>query len=241
MSERVLIVNADDFGRSPGVNGGVIRSHEEGIVTSATLMVRWPGAAEAAAYAQRSSLSVGLHLDLGEWEHREGEWHARYEVLAKRTADTVAEEIGSQLERFEQLIGRPPSHLDSHQHVHREEPVRAALLRVGERLGVPVRGITPGIAYSGVFYGQDAEGSPVPDAITVEALVKTIEALPPGITELGCHPATDADHDSTYDRERVQEVETLCDPRIRATIDHCGVALRSFADLPPIRRRIAPT
>ncbi len=231
MSERVLIVNADDFGRSPGVNGGVIRSHEEGIVTSATLMVRWPGAEEAAAYAQRSSLSVGLHLDLGEWEHREGEWHARYEVLATWTADTVAEEIGRQLERFEQLVGRPPSHLDSHQHVHREEPVRAALHRVGERLGVVVRGVTPGIAYSGVFYGQDAEGSPVPDAITVEALVKTIEALPPGITELGCHPAADADHDSTYARERVQEVETLCDPRVRAVIDRCGVALRPFADL----------
>ena len=239
MSERVLIVNADDFGRSHGVNRGVIRAHEEGIVTSATLMVRWPGAEEAAAHAQRSSLSVGLHLDLGEWEHREGEWHARYEVLATRTADAVAEEIGRQLERFELLIGRPPSHLDSHQHVHREEPVQGALLRAGERLGVPVRDLTPGIAYSGAFYGQDAEGSPVPDAITVEALVETIETLPPGITELGCHPAAETDHDSTYDRERVQEVETLCDPRVRAAIDHCGVALRSFADVAGIRS--APT
>lgn len=231
MSERVLIVNADDFGRSPGVNGGVIRSHEAGIVTSATLMVRWSGAEEAAAYARGSSLSVGLHLDLGEWEYRDCEWHTRYQVLAAQTADTVAEEIGRQLERFEQLIGRPPSHLDSHQHVHREEPVRAALNRVGERLGVVVRGATPGIAYSGVFYGQDAQGTPVPEAITVEALVGTIEALPPGITELGCHPATETDHDSSYGRERVQEVETLCDPRVRAALDRGGVALRSFADL----------
>ncbi len=231
MSERVLIVNADDFGRSPGVNGGVIRSHEEGIVTSATLMVRWPGAEEAAAYAQRSSLSVGLHLDIGEWEYRDGQWHARYEVLATWTADTVAEEIGRQLDRFERLIGSSPDHLDSHQHVHREEPVRAALLGIGERLGVPVRDLTPGIAYSGVFYGQDPEGTPVPDAITVEALVGTIETLPPGITELGCHPGVEADHDSTYGRERVQEVETLCDPRVRAAIDRCGVVLRSFSDL----------
>jgi predicted glycoside hydrolase/deacetylase ChbG (UPF0249 family) len=231
MSERVLIVNADDFGRSPGVNRGVIRTHEEGIVTSAAMMVRWPAAEEAAAYCRRSSLSVGLHLDLGEWEYRDGEWHARYDVLASLAPGTVAEEIEDQLERFERLTGRSPTHLDSHQHIHRGRPVRRELRRVGERLGVPVRDVTPGIAHSGTFHGQDARGAPLPDAITVEALVRTIETLPGGITELGCHPAADRDHDSTYDRERLQEVETLCDPRVRAAIDRCGVALRSFAEL----------
>ena len=40
MSDRVLIVNADDFGRSPGVNGGVIQAHEDGIVTSAKVRSR---------------------------------------------------------------------------------------------------------------------------------------------------------------------------------------------------------
>jgi predicted glycoside hydrolase/deacetylase ChbG (UPF0249 family) len=65
----------------------------------------------------------------------------------------------------------------------------------------------------------------------VEALVRTIETLPAGITELACHPATERDHDTTYDRERIQEVATLCDPRVRAAIDSCGIALRAFADL----------
>src|SRR5918994_4143612 len=189
LTERVLIVNADDFGRAPGVNRGVARAHEQGIVTSATLMVKWPAAEEAAAYARRSSLSVGLHLDLGEWEYRDGEWHARYHRLEAQTADGVADEVRRQLERFERLIGRPPTHLDSHQHVHREEPVRSALAGLGERLGVPVRDITPGIAYSGEFFGQDGRGAPVPEAITVDALVGIIESLPPGVTELGCHPA----------------------------------------------------
>lgn len=230
MSERVLIVNADDFGRSPGVNGGVIRAHEEGIVTSATLMVRWPAATDAAAYALRSSLGVGLHLDLGEWEYRNSEWRPRYEVLTSLTADSVAQEIDRQLGLFDRLMGRPPTHLDSHQHVHLEEPVRAALLRAGERLAVPVRDLTPGIAYSGAFYGQDGKGAPLPEALTVDALVKTIEDLPAGITEMGCHPAAEVDHASTYGHERLQEVETLCDPRVRAAIDRCHVALRSFAD-----------
>ena len=62
---RYLIVNADDFGQSTGINKGVIQAHEEGIVTSASLMVRWPAAPEAAAYARnRPGLSVGLHVDL---------------------------------------------------------------------------------------------------------------------------------------------------------------------------------
>ena len=232
MSGRVLIVNADDFGRSRGVNSGVIRAHGEGIVTSATLMVRWPDAEEAAGYGRRTSLAVGLHLDLGEWEYSRGEWHSRYEVVDIESADAVAAELERQLGRFEQLMGRPPSHLDSHQHVHRNEPVRSELLRAGELLGVPVRHLTPGIAYSGAFFGHDGRETSLPEALTVEALVRVIDELPLGVTELACHPAAEVDHESSYGHERLQEVETLCDPRVSAAIERRGVALRSFADLP---------
>lgn len=230
MAERVLIVNADDFGRSPGVNGGVIRAHEEGIVTSATLMVRWPAAEEAAAYAQRSRLSIGLHLDLGEWERRDGEWQVRYQVLDDFSGEAVAEELSRQLERFDQLMGRPPTHLDSHQHVHHEDPVRTAVQRVAQRLGIPARALTPGIGYLG-FHGQDDEGNPLPEAIDAEALVQTIEELPAGITELGCHPAAEDDHPAAYAHERLRELEALCDPRVRSAIERCQISLRSFAEL----------
>jgi predicted glycoside hydrolase/deacetylase ChbG (UPF0249 family) len=229
VSGRVLIVNADDLGRSAGVNEGILRAHEEGIVTSATLMVRWPAAREAAAYA--GELSLGLHLDLGEWEYRDGGWRKRYEVVPLEDPVAVAGEVKDQLERFERLTGRAPTHLDSHQHVHREEPVATALARTGDQLGVPVRGLTEGITYSGAFYGQDTRGEPVPEAITVEGLIETIEELPPGTTELACHPAAADDHDSAYGAERLRELETLCDPRVRAAIDRAGIALRSFADL----------
>ena len=77
-SRRQLIVNADDFGLSPGVNRGTVRAHEHGVVTSASLMVRGAAVAEAAAYARANPrLSVGLHLDLWEWECRDGEWRMR--------------------------------------------------------------------------------------------------------------------------------------------------------------------
>ena len=231
MSARTLIVNADDFGRSPGVNRGVIRAHEHGIVTSATLMVRWPAAEQAARYARDATLSVGLHLELGEWVFTEGEWRERYRVTETETAASVAAEVERQLERFEQLVGRAPTHLDSHQHVHRDQPARGALLAAGERLGIPVRGFAPRISYSGAFYGQDGRGVPATEAITVGGLIETIESLPAGVTELACHPAADADHETAYDRERLHELETLCDPRVRAAIDRCGIELRSFSDL----------
>src|SRR4051812_18888854 len=122
MSERVLIVNADDFGLSDGVNEGIVRAHEDGIVTSASLMVRWPAAEKAAAYGRRGGLAMGLHVDLGEWVYSEGSWSARYEVLEEESEALVAREVEYQLERFERLVGRPPTHLDSHQHVHRNDP-----------------------------------------------------------------------------------------------------------------------
>jgi chitin disaccharide deacetylase len=226
-----LIVNADDFGRSHGINRGVIRAHEEGIVTSATLMVRWPAAEDAAAYARRGTLGAGLHFDLGEWEYVGGEWRPRYEVLAREVDDTIADELRGQLALFERLVGRAPDHLDSHQHVHRDEPIRGVVRAAAERLGVPVRELTAGIGYEGAFYGQDGKGTPVPDAISVEALVQTIETLPPGITELGCHPAAEVDFESTYSGERVRETATLCDARVRAAVERCGVTLRRFSEL----------
>src|SRR5688572_29103796 len=123
---RHLIVNADDFGQSAGVNKGVLRGCDEGIVTSASLMVHWPAAADAAEAAlARPDLSVGLHVDLGEWRLAAGEWVPIYQVVPLVDADAVRTEIARQLEAFRHLMGHDPSHLDSHQHVHRREPVRS--------------------------------------------------------------------------------------------------------------------
>src|SRR5688572_11643250 len=119
MTERYLIVNADDFGQSPGINRGVITAHERGIVTSASLMVRWPAAADAAAYGRaRQSLSLGLHFDLGEWAWRDGTWVRIYEVIPTDDGASIGDELARQLATFRQLVGDDPTHVDSHQHVH---------------------------------------------------------------------------------------------------------------------------
>jgi chitin disaccharide deacetylase len=231
VARRLLIVNADDFGRSEGVNRGIAAAHERGIVTSASLMVRWPAAAAASRYARdHPDLSVGLHVDCGEWACRpDGDWVRLYQVVPDGDAGAVAEEVARQLDAFRTLVGREPTHLDSHQHVHRSEPARSVLRAVARELGVPLRGGRT-VRYLGCFYGQDDEGRPYPELIGVDALVEALTGLRQGWTELGCHPGLGADLDSMYQRERETEVRTLCDRRVREAVARLGIELRSFHD-----------
>src|ERR1051326_8867864 len=137
-----LIVNADDFGLSTGVNRGIIESAENGILTSASLMVRQPAAAEAADYLRSGGrISLGLHLDFGEWVYRNGDWLQRYSVVDVNDAAAVAEEFTRQLSQFEKLVGREPTHIDSHQHVHRQGPLRSIAAKAAKDLGVPLRDV----------------------------------------------------------------------------------------------------
>lgn len=224
--ERRLVVNADDLGLSTGVNAGILHAARHGIVTSASLMVR-AGAAADAARATRAlpGLSVGLHLDLAEWVHDGTSWRPLYEVVDTDDATAVSREVGRQLDVFAALVGRPPTHLDSHQHVHRSDPVASILAAAGARLGVPVRGQSPDIAYRGDFYGQSGKGEPYRQAITAAALCAVIAGLPPGLTELGCHPGFSDDLDSVYALEREVEARVLCDPAVLEAVRRSGVQL----------------
>lgn len=65
MATRRLIINADDFGRSPAINEAIIRAHREGVLTTASLMVNGDAFAEAVTLAKaHPQLGVGLHLTL---------------------------------------------------------------------------------------------------------------------------------------------------------------------------------
>jgi len=227
-----LIVNADDFGQSPGINDGIIHCHEEGILTSASLMVRWPDAAAAASYARgHHTLSVGLHIDLGEWTYADNEWVQRYAVTDMEDSQRVAAEVHHQLHTFRDLMGTDPTHLDSHQHVHRSAPVAAIVRALGLHLGIPVRHASPVVNYAGSFYGQGSRGEALDHAISVEGLIEMLRVLPDGVTEMGCHPGLRRDAGGMYVMEREHEVRTLCDPRVRTAIDANHIELISFRDL----------
>jgi chitin disaccharide deacetylase len=239
VATRYLIVNADDFGQSRGVNRGIMQAHRRGIVTSASLMVRWLAASEAAAYArEHSSLSLGLHVDLGEKIFRSGEWVPMYTVVCLQDSTAIEDEISRQLDTFRHLMGRDPTHLDSHQHVHLREPVRTLLIAVARQLDIPLRHYSSEVSYRGGFYGQTAEGAPLPDVISVDGLMRILETLPSGFTELGCHPAHGCDLNTMYRHERLEELSILCDARVHAAIMTMGIELCSFANLP---HRLSPS
>lgn len=233
-TDRQLIVNADDFGMSSAVNAGIETAFVEGIVTSASLMVRREAAREAADIAAaRPGLSVGLHLDLGEWVCRDGEWAVVEEVVALEDADAVETEVLAQLTAFEALLGRAPTHIDAHQHVHLASPVREIVASEAARLGIPARGLDPRVRYRGDFYGRTGDGEPWPELISAEALIDLVGRLPAGCTELGCHPGGPEVDDPAYGPERWLEVKSLTNPRVRAAIVESEIALVSFATLAP--------
>ena len=229
---RAVIVNADDFGQSDGINRGIVEAHERGIVTSASLMVRWPAAPAAAAYARgQPRLSVGLHVDLGESIYRAGEWIALYERVDRQDARAVEAEIRAQLALCRELLRRDPTHLDSHQHVHTEEPARSILDGIARELDVPLRHRSARLRHDGRFYGQTRTGDPLTAGITPAHLVEMLGSLPDGVTEVACHPGFADDLVTMYHAEREVELETLCDPAVRRAICDEGIALIGFADL----------
>ena len=227
---RQLVVNADDLGLSAAVNAGIFAAHERGIVTSASLMVR-QGAAPAAAEeaVARPELAIGLHIDLGEWIYESGEWTQAYLHCDTDDAAAVEAECRAQIERFHALLGRAPTHLDSHQHVHESEPARGVAEALAAELGVPLR--NRAVRYEGGFYGQSGKGEPFPEGISPERLIALIEALPPGWTEIGCHPAAGPVPTSSYDAERQVELQSLCDPRVKDLLNVSDVHLCSFAQV----------
>ena len=226
---RWLIVNADDLGLSAATNAGIFQAHTHGIVTSASLMVTQSAAVDALrASREFPRLSIGLHVDLADWSYRNEKW--TYEIAPLDDLAAVEMETLRQIARFRELAGRDPTHLDSHQHVHRARMVRPIFEKIAAKLALPLRGCAERIAFYGAFYGR-GKTEAYPQNITAEHLCRAIRELGPGVTELSCHPGYDRQLDSDYRDERIQEVETLCDARVRAEIEQQNVALISFADL----------
>jgi predicted glycoside hydrolase/deacetylase ChbG (UPF0249 family) len=152
---RKLIVNADDFGRSPGVSRGILQAHQEGIVTSTTVMINQPGVEEQLASAlAHSDLGIGLHLVFTAWRpilppetvpslvSRGGAFLDQHTVWA-RAQDIVptqlCAELSCQVDRFVDLAGRLPDHMDCHHFVHLYPPFFEVYVNLAVEHGLPLR------------------------------------------------------------------------------------------------------
>ncbi len=217
-STRYLIVNGDDLGMSSGVNSGILAAHRDGILTSTSFMVDRPASEEGARLAgDAPELSVGLHLELD-----------GAAVSDPRRA------MEDQLARFEQLLGRPPTHADSHHDAHGDAQVLRHVREAARQLDIPVRGHSP-VQRLTKFYGQWG-GETHLEQVSVESLLGMLKnEVGEGVTELICHPGyIDGTLESSYAREREAEIATLCDPRVRELLRHEGIRLIGFRELPEL-------
>jgi predicted glycoside hydrolase/deacetylase ChbG (UPF0249 family) len=221
-----LIVNADDFGFSSGVNYGIIDAHLNGIVNSATMMMNMEGTDHAIQLAKENpSLQVGIHLvltcgnpllqDVSSLTNEEGAFHSLSELHSKKATvllEDVEKEWTAQIEKFLRS-GVPLTHIDSHHHVHTIEELLPVVQRLSKKYNLPVRtngleqiqGVEP---FSDValfdFYG---------DGVEIEYFTKLKERFPEDTKmEVMAHPAY-LDNallkGSSYTYKRLEEVDIL--------------------------------
>jgi len=245
---RALIVNADDFGLTRGVSGGILEAHRHGIVTSTTVLVTADVDRRQLDEARDTGLGLGLHVNLtlgkpltrGRSLVDGGGRFVRDPRRAANAAEAshVRAEVEAQIARFEKLVGRLPTHLDSHHHVGLYPPVRDVVLDVARALGLPVRSQdaaarvrarSAGLRTTDHFFGEAGPGAYWSPARTLALL----RALPPGVSEFMAHPGR-FDDDlgySRFGRQREIELAGLGGAGARGAAAALGIALCHFGQL----------
>ncbi len=152
---RRLIVNADDFGLTSGVNEGILKAHREGIVTSSTLMACGPQFLEAARLAaDNAHLSVGCHVVLVDGSPilapqqvpsllSNSSFRFRQSIVSfaarattgKLDEDEIEAEVAAQIQKL-QAAGIHVTHVDSHKHTHMFPVVLRGILKAAHKCGV---------------------------------------------------------------------------------------------------------
>jgi len=156
---RQLIVNADDFGLTPGVNRAIVEAHREGVVSSATLMASGAAFNDAVEAARAlPKLSVGCHVVLVDGapvsppggldtllairSSEPDKFYGSLSAFAARATlggfdrDQLVEEITAQIRKI-QASGVEVTHLDSHKHAHVFPEILNAMLRAARICRVP--------------------------------------------------------------------------------------------------------
>jgi predicted glycoside hydrolase/deacetylase ChbG (UPF0249 family) len=271
-----LLVNADDFGLSEGINRGIIEAHQRGIVTSASLMpTAW--AFDAAVYAARENpgLSLGVHLTLVEEDSLTGiEIPKSYVVLAKALlrgkirAEQLRGEMAAQIKRCLDA-GVKLTHIDTHQHVHLLPQLLPLVIELAKeheipRIRVPLdtpragsrffgklvlcqlsRSALSRVRTAGLDATDHARGLFESGSLNEEKLLRLLERLPQGTTELMCHPGYEDDMTrQAYAHWKFHwedEVKALTSARViervRAINSSCPDPTRSTGSPPELRTR----
>ena len=284
-----LILNADDFGLTRGINRGIIRSHRDGILTSATLMANGPAFDDAVELAKSNpQLGIGCHLVLS----------GGTAVAPRKKIPSLADPHGSLPESLAELVigvtsgrvrveeietelhaqidriraaGIEPTHVDTHKHTHCHPRVMNVVARVARAWGIckirnPVEALhdswqstrpdVPGrildfaascavrcvksqfkliskkydLRSPDHFFGLVATGR-----LDTPALVRLIDAVPEGTSEIMLHPGLcDGDLlqvETRLHRQREAEMNALLSPEVIRIVKQRGIRLSSYRDL----------
>ncbi|MBI5442002.1 MAG: ChbG/HpnK family deacetylase [Deltaproteobacteria bacterium] len=231
IGRKYVIFNADDLGYSHGINRGILEAHERGVVTSASLMVNTPATAEGVRLARENlELSVGLHVNFTNEAQR---------LIDLDDEEACRRELWGQYRRFLDLMGQRPTHLDSHQHVHRH-PMRKRLFdELADTEGLPLRDRPP-VVFRGGFYAQWEYGVSDPSKVSLASLQRILrEEIEEGITEVSCHPGFfDPAFEAVYHLDREDELRTLIDPALPGFLEREGIRRISYGQLPAAVRAL---
>ncbi|MGI1225689.1 chitin disaccharide deacetylase [Raoultella ornithinolytica] len=251
--ERVLIVNADDFGLSKGQNYGIIEACKNGLVTSTTALVNGAAISHAAPLSRCvPELGVGMHfvLTLGEplsampgltREGRLGKWIWQMAEEDSLPLDEIAHELECQYRRFIALFGCEPTHIDSHHHVHmiaRIYPIVAAFARekgvalridrqVAERDDLAQDAARSSDGFTSEFYGEA-----ISEALFLQTLDASIQRGESSL-EVMCHPAfvDNTIMGSAYCYPRLAELEVLTSASLKYAVAERGYRLGTYRDV----------
>ncbi len=271
-----LILNADDYGRTPAVSTGIRQAHRNGILTSTTAMMNMR-AIEAdlqIALEECPRLGIGVHLTLTAEKPvlppqqissltrlaPDGISFPKLDILTKQ-ADTVntAEvkaEWRAQIEKFVRIMGRTPTHLDSHHHSsYFTAKFFGAMLELAREFNCAIRNPVAGaigmdtvvrdmpelqfllpmlLACTDVRRPNQFEAAFYDDKVSAEMLDKILTHLPDGTTEIMTHPGLLDDEllkGTSYSHQRVKELEVLTAPGLKGKVKSMEIELISFAGL----------
>ncbi|MFA7943997.1 chitin disaccharide deacetylase [Pseudomonas brenneri] len=252
--KKILIVNADDFGMSKGQNYGIVESYNNGIVTSTTAMVTSPYALHAAELSQiNPGLGVGLHFVLtcgrpltamkslvneaGEL----GKWLWEYAEKGVLEPAEIAFELNAQFEKFIEVFGKTPTHLDSHHFVHMLPEIYPVVERFASSKSLPLRigrteaekfNIQVNTFRSTDYFDSSFYGETVSEALILQILENSDKRGDMSL-EIMCHPAflDDVILKSSYCYPRIKEVDVLTSLTLRKEIISRGYGLESYSSI----------
>lgn len=254
MKIRRLIINADDCNLTAGVTQGILQAHDQGGVSSTTILINLPLESETVrALKKRRRLGLGLHLNVT-LEHpvspvsrvrslmKDGRFRrpADYAERAPSLQELIRE-YEAQIVLFQKHFGTKPDHLDTHHHLHDREPFFKAVAAVAKRWKLPIR-------RSQMFQREEFQkqakmlrttdylfGNLEAKFIWEEApFLGIVETLPEGTSEIGCHPGyCDAELRaiSSFREARERELKLFSNSRLRKVLSPLGIELVRFSEI----------